>query len=137
MDTRTEVGVGLGVVAVLTLILLTTRSPNVAIAAAVVGILAATAWLALALTRLHRARAWRQALRTARWRPASRDVNGRTEIAIERVAEHADRRELLGEQHVEWLDHIGESEGVWDAAFAEAWGRAKNRALVRNTEVER
>lgn len=85
--------------------------------------------------RIHRTtedRAWRRAEREALWVPATREVNGRTEFYIHRTVTLGDRTEKLNEQHVSWLDAVGQSETEWAAQHSEAWGKAEFVASVRN-----
>lgn len=127
--------IAIGTLGLATLVGLASRNPNVIVSVAVIAVIMLLVLGGTSLARHRRERAWTRAVQQARWRPTERDVHGRTEIVIERVAESGDRSEKLGEQHIEWLDAAGAPEGVWDAAFAEAWGRAENRALVRNARI--
>jgi hypothetical protein len=78
-----------------------------------------------------------RALRTARWRPATRDLDdGRTAIVIEKVATHDGHEQILAVQHVDTLPADSVSEGVWESVFVQMWARAESRAVIRNAETD-
>lgn len=74
---------------------------------------------------------WQKAQREAEWRPNSRDVNGRVEIIIEKFVEYGFRSEVLATEHVEWMDSTLPAT-VYEIAYAESMGRARNRASAKN-----
>lgn len=76
-----------------------------------------------------------RALRTAKWRPATRDHDGQTEVVIEKVATHDGHEQILAVQHVDTLPDDSVPEGVWESVFVQVWARAESRAVIRNAET--
>lgn len=135
---RWQEGIAAGVAGLSILGMLVTRNPNMFIGWIVVGAIGVGFYLISVLMRIHGDRAWRQALRGGRWQAVTRDTPAGTDFYVERIAEYRDRRQLLGEQYIESIPrNDGRDPGVWEAWYAEAWGRAENRAVVRNAELRR
>lgn len=131
--------VALGFVALGLLVGLTARNPNVIVSVAVIVVVALLALGGSSAVTSVKARRWHQAKRTARYEAGIRkDADGVTWTVVRRVAEYGTRSEVLDQLDVESIGRsIDEPDWyMWDAKFAEALGRARNRAVVLNATLD-
>jgi len=96
-----------------------------------------------AVTQANRARSGRaerqvaarraQELRQARWKPAHRQADGRTEVVLQRVAGGAadGEVEVLEERP---FDSWADEDPMWEARFAESMANARHRCELMNAE---
>lgn len=134
-----EVGVALFAVAVGGLVAFRARNPNAVISMAVIAVVVAAVIGIRVVSRSSRSRAWRRAVREARWVPVSSLYEGQDAIVMERVADTGARREDVEPPRLfEKLPEHGSMDSyAWDAYFAEVMGRAENRAIVLNASLNR